>query len=70
MKCEPHGTLNLNTKNAEQLGIQNVLKQKLQLISNLIIFKPKSHVKATPTCLQMPIIPKKNYKNIQIQKPT
>jgi hypothetical protein len=36
-----------------------VPKIQLQLISNLIISKPKSHVKATPTCLQMPIIQKK-----------
>ncbi len=34
-------------------------KIQLQLISNLIISKPKSLVKATPTCLQMPIIQKK-----------
>ncbi len=34
-------------------------KRQLQLICNLITSKPKSLVKATPTCLQMPIIQKK-----------
>jgi hypothetical protein len=26
MKCEPHGTLNLNYKNGERLGLQNESK--------------------------------------------
>jgi hypothetical protein len=39
MKCEPHGTLNLNTKNIEWLGLQNAskLQLQLQLISSFII---------------------------------
>jgi len=40
MKCEPHETLNLNKKNVEQLGLQDVSKVQLQLISSFIINKP------------------------------
>jgi hypothetical protein len=59
MKCEPYGTLNLNTKNAKRLGFLNAMHIciiQLQLISNLIISKPISLVKAALVCLQIPIV--------------
>ncbi len=58
MKCEPHGTLNLNTKNIEWLGLQNASKLQLQLISSFIISKLVSHAKITFICLDIPIIHK------------
>jgi hypothetical protein len=59
MKCEPHGTLNLNKKNVERLGLWNVSKIQLQLISFLIINKPISPQEATFTCLKI-LVDKKN----------
>jgi hypothetical protein len=56
MKCEPHGTLNLNTKNVEWLGLQNA--SKLQLISSFIISKLVSPASVTLICLDIPIIHK------------
>jgi hypothetical protein len=56
MKCEPHGTLNLNTKNVEWLGLQNA--SKLQLISSFIISKLVSPAEVTLICLDIPIIHK------------
>jgi hypothetical protein len=58
MKCEPHGTLNINTKNVERLGLQNASQVQLQLISPLIISKHVSLVEATFVCLDIPIIHK------------
>jgi hypothetical protein len=58
MKCEPHGTLNLNTKNAERLGLQNASKLQLQLISSFIISKHVSLAEATFICLDILIIHK------------
>jgi hypothetical protein len=58
MKCEPHGTLNLNSKNVEWLGLQNASQVQLQLNSTLIISKLVSYVKSTLICLDMQIIHK------------
>jgi hypothetical protein len=58
MKCEPHGTLNLNQKNVKRLGLQHVVKVQLQFISSLIINKPISPQEAAFTCLQIPIVQK------------
>jgi hypothetical protein len=58
MKCEPHGKLNLNTKNAKQLGLKNASIIQLQLVSNLIISKPVSMVEITFVCLETPILQK------------
>jgi hypothetical protein len=58
MKCEPHGKLNLNTKNAKQLGFLNASIIQLQVISNLIISKPISPTKVTLVCLEIPIVQK------------
>jgi len=58
MKCEPHGKLNLNTKNAEQLGLLNASITQLQLVSNLIICKPVSPIETTFVCLEIPIVQK------------
>jgi hypothetical protein len=56
MKCEPHGTLNSNTKNVEWLGLQNASKLQLQLISSFIISKHVSIAEAIIICLDIPII--------------
>jgi len=58
MKCEPHGTLNINTKNVEWLGLQNASHVQLQLIYSLIISKHGSLIEATLVCLDIPIIHK------------
>jgi hypothetical protein len=58
MKGELHGTLNLNKKNAERLGLQDVFKIELQLISSLIINKPISPQKVALTCLQIHVVQK------------
>jgi hypothetical protein len=58
MKCEPPGTLNLNYKNGERLGLQNESKLQLQLISSFIISKPMSLAEGTLICLNIPIIHK------------
>jgi hypothetical protein len=58
MKCEPHGTLNLNKKNAKRFGLRDVFEVQLQLISSLIINKPISPQETTLTCLQIPIVQK------------
>jgi len=58
MKCEPHGKLNLNTKNAEQLGLLNASITQLQLVSNLIISKPVSPIEITFVCLEILIVQK------------
>jgi hypothetical protein len=55
IKCEPHGTLNLNTKNVECLGLQNASNIQLELISSFIISKPISPTKATFICLDIQI---------------
>jgi len=59
MKCEPHGTLNLNTKNVEWLGLLNASKLQLQLISSFIISKLVSLAEITLICLDIPIIHKR-----------
>jgi hypothetical protein len=58
MECEPHGTLNLNKKNGERLGLRDVSKVQLQLISSLIINKPISPQEVAFTCLQIPVVQK------------
>jgi hypothetical protein len=58
MKCEPHGTLNINTKNVERLGLQNASQVQLQLISTLIISKHVSLVEAAFVCLDIPLYTK------------
>jgi hypothetical protein len=50
MKCEPHGTLNINTKNVEWLGLQNASQVQLQFISTSIISKHVSLVENN-TCM-------------------
>jgi hypothetical protein len=65
MKCEPHGTSNLDFKIAKRFGLQNASKMQLQLISNLIISKHVSLPKEIFICLKIPIIQKsKNVKSI------
>jgi hypothetical protein len=63
MKCEPHGKLNLNKKNAKWMGLWNVSKVQLQLISSLIINKPISCQEVAFTCLQIPIV----HKNVVVK---
>ncbi len=58
MKCEPHGPINLNKKNAERLGLYGPSDAQLKLISSLIIAKPVSPSEAALACLQIPIIQK------------
>jgi hypothetical protein len=58
MKCEPYGALNLNQKNVECLGLQNVLQMQLQFVSSLIITKLVSPIEAALTCLQIPMVQK------------
>jgi len=58
MKCEPHGKFNLNTKNVERLGFKNASIIQLQLVSNLIIFKPISPAEVAFACLEIPIVKK------------
>jgi hypothetical protein len=58
MKCEPHGPINLNKKNAERLGLHGASNAQLKLISSLIIAKPVSPSEAALACLQIPIIQK------------
>jgi hypothetical protein len=58
MKCEPHGPINLNKKNAERLGLHGASDAQLKLISSLIIAKPVSPSEAALACLQIPIIQK------------
>jgi hypothetical protein len=67
MKCEPHGTLNINTKNVEWLGLQNASQVQLQVISTLIISKHVSLVEATFVCLDIPLYKKVVQLNILIQ---
>jgi hypothetical protein len=67
MKCEPHGTLNINTKNVERLGLQNASQVQLQLISTLIISKHVSLVEATFICLDIPLYTKVVQLNILVQ---
>ncbi len=55
MKCEPHGTLNLNIKNAKQL-VYKMHQKKFTI--NLFISKHVSPVKAPLVCLQIPIVQK------------
>jgi hypothetical protein len=65
MKCEPHGTLNLDIKNAKWFGLQNASKMQLQLISILIISKHVSLEKEIFICLKIPTVQKsKNVKSI------
>jgi hypothetical protein len=56
MKCEPHETLNLNKKNAKRLGLRDVSKVQLQLISSLIMNKPISPQEVALTCLQIHVV--------------
>jgi hypothetical protein len=58
MKCEPHGCIKLDTKSASRLGLQNISPLQLKLISTLITPKPISPIKATLTCIQIPIVQK------------
>jgi len=58
LKNELHGTLNLNKKNAKQLGLQDVFEIELQLIPSLIINKPISPQKATLIHLQIHVVQK------------
>jgi hypothetical protein len=58
MKCEPHGPIHLNKKNAERLGLQGASDAQLLLISSLIIAKPVAPSEAALACLQVPIITK------------
>jgi hypothetical protein len=59
MKCEPHGKLNLNTKNAEWLCLKSESIIQLQIIFNLIIFKPTSLIETTFVCFEIPIVQKR-----------
>ncbi len=67
MKCEPCGTLNLDIKNVERLGLQNASKLQLQLISSFIISKPMSLVEMTLICLNIPLYIKVEPLNTSIQ---
>jgi hypothetical protein len=67
MKCEPCGTLNLNTKNVEWLGLQNASKLQLQFIFSFIISKPMSPVETTLICLNIPLYKKVESLNTSIQ---
>jgi hypothetical protein len=58
MKCEPHGTLNLNKKNEKWLGLRDVFEVQLQLISSLIINKPIFLQEVAFTCLQILVVQK------------
>jgi len=55
MKCEPHGCIKLDTKNASHLGLQNISPLQLKSISTLITSKPISPIEATLTCIQIQI---------------
>jgi hypothetical protein len=67
MKCEPCGTLNLDIKNVERLGLQNASKLQLQLISFFIISKPMLLVDTTLICLNIPLYIKVEPWNTSIQ---
>jgi hypothetical protein len=56
MKAQPHGILNIHIINAKQLGLQNVNNMHLKLISTMILAKLMTSIKATITCLGIPII--------------
>ena len=58
MKCEPHGLINLNKKNAERLGLPGASHAQLKLISSLIIAIPVSPSEAAFACLQTLIFQK------------
>jgi hypothetical protein len=53
-----HGTLNLNKKNAKQLGLWDVFEIELQFIPSHIINKPISPQKITLTHLQIHVVKK------------
>jgi hypothetical protein len=58
MKCEPHGTLNINTKNVKRLDLQNASQVQLQLTYPLVISKHGSFLETTLICLDIPIVHK------------
>jgi hypothetical protein len=58
VKCEPYGALNLNQKNVECLGLQNVSQMQLQFVSPFIITKLVSPTEPTLTCLQILVVQK------------
>ncbi len=58
MKCEPHGCIELNTKNASCLSWQNISPLYLKLIFTLFTLKPVSPTEVALTCLQIPIVQK------------
>ncbi len=39
MKCDPHGSINLNIKNVERLGLKYASKLQVQLFFSFIISK-------------------------------
>ena len=58
IKCEPHGLLNLNKKNAERLGLDGASDAQLKLMSSLIIARLVSPLEVELACLQIPIVQK------------
>jgi hypothetical protein len=58
LKYELHGTIHLNKKKIERLGLHSASNAQLQFISSLIIAKPIAPSEAALACLQVPIITK------------
>ena len=56
MKLEIHGALNIDTKNAMHLGLDNLDLVQLQIISIMVIAKPITSIKVAMTCLGISIV--------------
>ena len=56
MKSKPYGPLNINTKNAKQLRLENLYTIQLQFISIVVIVKLVTSIEAALTCLKISIV--------------
>lgn len=70
MKCEPQSTIILNVNSAKRLGLQNLTKLQLKLISTTIMTKPVISQEATLKLLANTLNHKKHGDHIYQQQTT
>lgn len=56
LKAEPSGELNLDSDLADRLGIRDLSREQLKLLSAAILSRPVSPCEAALACLQIPIV--------------
>jgi hypothetical protein len=58
LKCEPHGTLNLDTAAVQALGLQDLSQTQLTAIASLYFARPVSPCEAALGMLKVPVVQK------------